>query len=225
MNINIFFKLDVATLNVYTYICILIKFKTMKKILFTSLSIALSAVLFASTGGGKTYKVDNKISNLEWHGKKVSGAHHGNIVVKEGELVVTDKMLSSGTIHFDMNSIVCNDLEGEYKGKLEGHLKSADFFDVEEHKTSTLKINSVTKAEGENNYTIKGDLTIKGITHPISFPATILMENNKLVAVGEVDVDRTKYNIKYGSGQFFEGLGDKMIYDDFTIKFKLGAKG
>ncbi len=197
----------------------------MKKILFTSLSIALSAVLFAATGGEKTYKVDNKISNLEWHGKKVTGSHHGNILVKEGNLVVTDNMLSSGTINFDMTTIVCNDLEGEYKGKLEGHLRSEDFFNVEKHQTATLEIASVTKVEGDNAYTINGDLTIKGIKHPISFPATILMENNKLVAVGEVDVDRTKYDIKYGSGQFFEGLGDKMIDDNFTIKFKLGAKG
>jgi polyisoprenoid-binding protein YceI len=196
----------------------------MKKILLSTMALAIAAITFAGNGEKNTYKVDNKLSNLEWTGKKVTGEHTGTIAVKEGSIMVENNMIKSGTIEFDMTSINCTDLEGEYKGKLEGHLKSDDFFSVEKHTASTLKIKSVKKTEGQDTYEITGDLTIKGITHPTTFPAVIKMEDNKLVAIGTVDINRTKYDIKYGSGQFFDGLGDKMIYDDFTVKFKLGAK-
>ena len=196
----------------------------MKKIVLSTMALAIAALTFAGNGEKNTYKVDNKLSNLEWTGKKVTGEHTGTIAVKEGSIVVENNMIKSGTIQFDMTTINCTDLEGEYKGKLEGHLKSDDFFSVEKHTASTLQIKSVKKIEGQDTYEVNGDLTIKGITHPTTFTAVIKMENNKLVAIGTVDVNRTKYDIKYGSGQFFEGLGDKMIYDDFKVKFKLGAK-
>lgn len=197
----------------------------MKKIILSTMALAFAAFTFAGNEGKGNYTVDNKLSNLEWTGKKVTGEHTGTIMVKEGTIMVENNMIKGGTILFDMNTINCTDLEGEYKGKLEGHLQSEDFFNVSNHATSKLEIKSAKKAKGEDTYDVTADLTIKGITHPISFPAVIKMENGKLVAIGTVDVDRTKYSIKYGSGQFFEGLGDKMIYDDFTIKFKLGAKG
>lgn len=197
----------------------------MKKILLSIFAIAIAALTYAGNGEKATYKVDNKLSNLEWTGKKVTGEHSGTIMVKEGNIMVENNMIKGGSILFDMNTINCTDLEGEYKGKLEGHLQSEDFFNVAAHSTAKLEIKSVKKGEGEDMYDVTADLTIKGITQPITFPAVVKMENGKLVAIGSVDVDRTKYSIQYGSGQFFEGLGDKMIYDDFTIKFKLGAKG
>lgn len=197
----------------------------MKKILLSTFALAFAAFSFAGNGEKGTYTVDNKLSNLEWVGKKVTGEHTGTIMVKEGNIMVENNMIKGGTILFDMNTINCTDLEGEYKGKLEGHLKSEDFFNVASHTTAKLEIKSAKKGSGEDMYDVTADLTIKGITHPITFPAVIKMENGKLVAIGSVDIDRTKYSIKYGSGQFFEGLGDKMIYDDFTVKFKLGAKG
>ena len=104
-----------------------------------------------------------------------------------------------------------------------GHLSSLDFFDVKNHNTTTLEITSTKAIEG-NKFTITGNLTIKGISKPIEFPATIEMKDGKLAAYAEMKVDRTLYDIKYGSGKFFEGLGDKMIDDEFTIKFKIAAE-
>jgi len=122
-----------------------------------------------------------------------------------------------------MNSITNTDMEGEWSQKLLDHLNSADFFDVKNHSASTLEINSVKNIEG-NKYIVNGNLTIKGISKPIEFPATIEVKDGKLAAFAEVKIDRTLYDIKYGSGKFFEGLGDKMIDDEFIVKFKIAAE-
>ena len=186
----------------------------------TALFIGFAAI---AGGNGETYKVSTKTSSIEWIGKKVTGEHNGTIKVADGEVTVTDGMISGGTLLIDMNSIVVLDLEDpEYNGKLTGHLKSDDFFGVEAHPQSKLVINSVESKGGEK-FHIHGDLTIKGTTQKVEIPATIKMEDNKMVVIGETEIDRTKYGIKYGSGQFFEDLGDKMIYDNFTVKFKVGA--
>ena len=123
----------------------------------------------------------------------------------------------------DMASITCTDLNEQYGKKLVGHLNSADFFDVKNHKTATLNITSVKKTEG-NKHTVSGNLIIKGISKPITFPSTIEVKDGKLGAYAEIKVDRTLYDIKYNSGKFFEGLGDKMIDDEFIIKFKIAAE-
>ena len=198
----------------------------MKKIILSLTLSTLSLVSIATEKNGKhnhsELKVNTEKSTVEWVGKKVSGAHNGTIKIKEGKLQLHDGKLESGTVVIDMTSIVCLDLEGEWKQKLEGHLSSPDFFDVAKHKTATLKFTSVKVQEG-SRYTVTGNLTIKGITKPIEFPATIEVRDGKLGAYAEVKVDRTLYDIKYGSGKFFEGLGDKMIDDEFTIKFKVAA--
>ena len=106
--------------------------------------------------------------------------------------------------------------------KLVGHLKSDDFFGVETHPTATFVLKSAEKKSG-NEYTVKGDLTIKGITKSIEFPATVKVSGNTLEASAEVVIDRSKFDVKYGSGSFFDGLGDKMIYDDFTLDISLVA--
>lgn len=173
----------------------------------------------------KELTLDTKTSKVEWLGKKVTGQHNGTINVKGGNLVVSDDKLVGGEIEIDMNSIAVSDIKDEeMNGKLTGHLKSDDFFAVDKHPSSNLKIKEVVKAEGENVYTIKGDMTIRGITHEEEFPATIVYKNGKLAAVGEMTIDRSKYEVKYGSDEFFDNLGDKMIYDDFILKFKIGAK-
>jgi polyisoprenoid-binding protein YceI len=111
-----------------------------------------------------------------------------------------------------MTTISSTDLEGEYKGKLDGHLKADDFFGVENHPTSSLVFTNVT-ASGKNAYSVTGDLTIKGKTNPITF--TISIYGNK--ATTSLKIDRTKYDIKYGSANFFDGLKDKAIYDEFDL--------
>ena len=125
-----------------------------------------------------------------------------------------------------MTTINCTDLEGEYKRKFEGHLKSDDFFGIGSHKTANFKIKKTSDIQGVKGFNteIVGDLTIKGITHEVTFPAKVEVKDNKLAAYGEMTIDRTKFDIKYGSSNFFEGLGDKAIMDDFTMKISIGAK-
>ena len=192
--------------------------------------LILSMAALAAIGGPLSAKhnsnevtINNKVSSVEWIAKKVTGQHSGAISIKQGKLNLHDGQLSGGKIVIDMTSITCTDLTREQGGdKLVGHLNSPDFFDTKNHSTATLVINGVKTIEG-NKYTISGTLTIKGITKPISFPATIDMKDGKLGAYAEMKVDRTLYEIKYGSGKFFEGLGDKMIDDEFSIKFKIAA--
>ena len=164
-------------------------------------------------------KIDINVdkSNLHWKGFKVTGSHEGNLRFESGTLTFTeDGKLVDGTFLIDMNSMECTDLEGEYKEKLDGHLKSKDFFGTNEHPSATLQFKEIT-VSGKNSYRIKGDLTIKGITNSIEFDFSIYGKK----ATATLKIDRTKYDIKYGSSSFFDGLKDKAIYDDFDIKVDL----
>ena len=193
----------------------------MKKLLSIATALTLSLAVFA--GGEEKYSVDNSISKMEWVGKKVTGQHNGTVTVKSGDVMVEDGMITGGTLMIDMNSIVVLDIKDEEtNAKLLGHLKSDDFFSVEKNPMAKLVITKVE--EKGDKYHIHGDLTIKGITEKVEIPAKIKMEDGKVVAIGETEIDRTKFDIRYGSGKFFEGLGDKMIYDNFIVKFKVGAK-
>ena len=170
-----------------------------------------------------TYKVDAAKSSLTWLGKKVTGEHTGNISVKEGAFTVDANKVTGGQFTFDMNSMTCTDLaDKDYNGKLMGHLKGEDFFNTTKHPTSTFKITKVTP-KGGDLYDITGNMTIKGITNAVSFPATVKMTGNQITATGKATLDRTKYDIRYGSKSFFENIGDKAIYDDFTVDMKLAA--
>ena len=156
-------------------------------------------------------------SKLSWKGFKVTGSHEGNLRFESGTLTFTeDGKLVDGTFLIDMKSMECTDLEGEYKEKLDGHLKSKDFFGTNEHPSATLQFKEIT-VSGKNSYRIKGDLTIKGITNSIEFDFSIYGKK----ATATLKIDRTKYDIKYGSSSFFDGLKDKAIYDDFDIKVDL----
>lgn len=164
-------------------------------------------------------KIDINVdkSNLHWKGFKVTGSHEGNLKFESGTLTFTeDGKLVDGTFLIDMKSMECTDLEGEYKEKLDGHLKSKDFFGTNEHPSATLQFKEIT-VSGKNSYRIEGDLTIKGITNSIEFDFSIYGKK----ATASLKIDRTKYDIKYGSNSFFEGLKDKAIYDDFDIKVDL----
>ena len=201
----------------------------MKKIILLTLAGAFAGFSFAEKDeNAETYKLSKEASKVEWTGKKVTGQHSGNISIEESELFVKNDIIEGGTIIFDMTSITCNDMQGEMSDKLVSHLKSNDFFSVEKFKTATFKIKSVkllnAAEEGKANQTITGDLTIKGITHEISFPAMVSFKNGKMVAIGEATVDRSKFDVRFGSPSFFENIGEKAIYDDFTLNFKLAAK-
>jgi len=176
------------------------------------------------------YTIDPASSKVEWVAKKVTGQHNGSVALKSGELKAEAGAITAGKFTLDMNSILVLDLpaEDEYNAKLLGHLKSADFFNVESAPESSFEIVSVEPiagaAAGAANYNVKGNLTIKGISKAITFPATINVSENNVAANAEFDVDRTEWDIKYGSGKFFQDLGDKMINDEFTVKFALNAK-
>lgn len=184
----------------------------------------------ASVKGVSTYKVVSEQSDVKWLGKKVTGSHNGVIQLKNGELKVTDNAVTGGSFVIDMTTIKDLDLtDPEYNGKLIGHLKSPDFFDVDKNPTSTFeitKVSPITNAKpGEPNATIDGNLTIKGATHPLSFPATIAVTADTVMAAAkDIKVDRTLYDIRYGSKKFFEKIGDKAINDEFWISVSLTAK-
>lgn len=176
--------------------------------------VALSA--FKNPTKPVTYTVDAAKSTITWVGKKVTGSHNGTIALQSGSLAVNGKNVTGGTFTIDMNSI--KDADGS--AKLEGHLKADDFFGVAKFPTATFVI---TKVAGT---TVTGNLTIKGITKPLSFPATVTVNADGTVSAlaGKIVVDRTKYDIKYGSKSFFDSIGDKAINDEFELAVKLVAK-
>lgn len=193
--------------------------KTTGKIMGTLVLIAVLTVQVMAT----EYKVDKSKSKVEWNGKKVTGEHHGTLELKSGKLEVDGTRVTSGKFVMDMTSIKNEDLSNESMNqKLVGHLKSDDFFAVDKHPTSTLELNDVVLKTG-NEYTFMGNLTIKDITHPVTFDATMDVKNGKLEANGEIEVDRTLYDIKFRSGRFFSDLGDNLIYDTFTLDFDIVA--
>lgn len=193
--------------------------KTTGKLLGTIVFAAVIAVQAMAT----EYKVDPSESTVKWSGKKVTGEHYGKVEVEKGALQVDDNKVKSGTVVMNMTSITVEDLTNEsMNSKLTGHLKSDDFFSVEKHPYAMLRLKDVVKKAG-NEYTFSGDLTIKDITHPVTFDATMDVKNGKLTATGEVEVDRTLYDIKFRSGRFFSDLGDNLIYDTFKLNFDVVA--
>lgn len=184
----------------------------------------------AAPAAGATYKVDATQSKVAWNGKKVAGEHNGTINIAAGSLQVAKNKVVGGIIEIDMNSITNLDItDKEYNQKLVGHLKSDDFFAAEKHPKATFKIASLSPIKGaksgEANYTAKGNLTIKGITHPVSFPVAVAVKGNTLTAKSDaVVLDRSKWDIRYGSKTFFANIGDKAIHDDFTVQFNVVAK-
>lgn len=198
---------------------------------FKTLVASLAVALFIGGGasaadGGKkavNFKVNPSKSELTWLGKKVTGEHTGNIALKEGYIALDGAKLVGGKFVADLTSITCTDLtDKSYNEKLIGHLKSEDFFGVEKNPTATFVVTKVApKTAGV--YDVTGDLTIKGITKPATFPVTVKTTGTGAEATGKLVVDRSKYDIKYNSKSFFENLGDKAIYDDFTIDVKIVA--
>ena len=189
----------------------------MKKITAT-LTLAATLVLqsFAPQINSEVKEVSITKSSVTWKGYKVTGSHTGSIALKSGSLSFEDSKLVGGTFVMDMNSIACTDLEGVYKEKLEGHLKSDDFFGVKNNPTARLVFTHVTAGD-KGVYTVKGDLTIKGKTNNVLFDLTVNEHN----ATTALKINRAKYDVKYGSTSFFEGLKDKAIYDEFDLQVNL----
>lgn len=196
----------------------------MKKTNLLVAIFAAVAVAFAFSAANVEYKVDKQQTKVNWVGKKVTGEHQGFINVSEGKLITNGKTVTGGTFDIDMTSITCTDLTDKgYNEKFVGHLKSDDFFGTEKFPKATLVITSA-KALGKDQYTVAGNLTIKGITKPVEFPAAIQVTEKEVRGTARIKVDRTKYDIKYGSGSFFDNLGDKAIDNEFELNVDLIAK-
>jgi polyisoprenoid-binding protein YceI len=197
----------------------------MKKLVLLLALAIVGFMSFTSKPAPTTFKVDASKSTFKWTGKKVTGSHWGYIKFTEGSLMLDKGALVGGAFTVDMNSLDCQDLKpGQGQEKLVGHLKADDFFGTDKFPSSTLKIKS-TSPKGNNTYDVKADLTIKGITNEITFPATVSVAGSALTATANFKVDRTKYDIKFRSGNFFENLGDKAIENDFDVEINLVANG
>jgi polyisoprenoid-binding protein YceI len=175
------------------------------------------------------FALDKSESTLKWDASKVTGAHYGTVDIKHGEIYVYDGVLLAGNVLMDMSSIVVLDLQDPgTNATLRNHLKSDDFFSVENHPESKLEIVRFDVIEGagaeEANYRVFANLTIKDITHGISFDARIIQKDESIQAHASFDIDRTLWDIRFRSGKFFENLGDNLIHDLFTITFDIKAR-
>lgn len=194
------------------------------KLKITSLALlliaAISSAFIAPSFKPVAYKVDPAKSSLTWFGKKLTGSHNGTIALQSGNLLFEGKKLAGGNFAIDMTTI--KDADGS--DKLEGHLKADDFFGVDKFANSTFVIKKVVAGKG-NALDVTGDLTIKGITNSITFPAALAWnaDGSVTATAAKVVIDRTKYGIKFRSKGVFPDVGDKMIYDDFELSIKLVA--
>jgi hypothetical protein len=194
----------------------------MKNIL---LSIVLSVFTLIAMGTNPHtdhVRVNTDNSTVKWKGSKIAEGHEGLIKIQKGVLMIEHGKLVGGQVGIDMTSIINTDQEGKWKENLEGHLKSDDFFNVENFPTSTINITKVLPIETEEgNYLIMADLTIKGITHAITFQANVTIKGLDFLATAKIKIDRTKWDIKYNSGNFFKDLGDKLILDEIEFDIYL----
>ena len=186
--------------------------KSSKKKINTSLP---KPTLSLSSGD---YVMDNDNSSIKWTGRELSTkSHYGSLQMKNGSLTVNTDGTVNGIIKIDMTTIDCEDLQGRSKASLERHLRSDDFFSVESHPIATLTFKSEGGIAAGNKLAFNGDLEIKGISHPISFESEVKSVDPKVTALVDMTFDRSKYNVRFRSGTFFQNLGDKLIYDDIEI--------
>ena len=202
----------------------------MKTILLSG-ALLLAPLFSIASGEGddpKVYPVNAKASTVTWEGTKVTGAHNGDITISNGMITVTDGLISAATVVIDMNTINTLDLEGGSKESLDGHLRSDDFFGVGTFPTAQfelLKLNPLRGGENGANFSATGKVTIKGRTEEVSFPVKVDMNGGGAAISGEMVLDRSKFDVQFRSKSFFDAssLGDKLIYDEFTIGFSLVA--
>jgi polyisoprenoid-binding protein YceI len=165
------------------------------------------------------FEIVSTQSNINWVGRKVTGSHNGTIAVKEGKLILNDGKLTGGNFVIDTTSIKILDVtDPATNAQFFGHLASDDFFSSEKYPEAFLDITSVS-----DNH-IEGDLTIKGIMHPVGFDVVVNVNGDVLTAAGKLAIDRTKYEMKFRSGNFFKDLGDTLIDNDFELNVNVTAK-
>jgi len=170
------------------------------------------------------FKIASANSSVEWTGRKVTGAHNGTIGIKEGNFILNDGKLKSGTVVIDTAAIKILDItDSDTNAQFAGHLASDDFFSIEKFPTASFDI-LTAKALSNTIYYLEGNLTIKDITHLVGFEAVLEDNRNVISLNGKLIIDRTKYDIKFRSGNFFKDLGDTLIYNDFELNFNITAE-
>lgn len=178
--------------------------------------ILLLAVMVASSNlFGRAIKI--KESKIEWSAEKViGGGHEGTIELKKGSVEFEDNKIVFGYFVMDMKTISVTDIDGSMADKFIDHMFNDDFFSVDIYPEAIL---SDVRSSGfiANKAVCYGNLTIKGISKHIEFE--VYLEDNILKT--NIDIDRTLYGIRYGSGSFFDDLGDKAIADIFTLAVEM----
>ena len=170
------------------------------------------------------FEIVSSNSSVEWTGRKVTGAHNGTIGIKNGNFIFNDGKIKGGNVVIDTTSIKILDVtDPATNTQFAGHLASDDFFSIEKFPTAALDILSV-KEISNTTYYLEGNLTIKDITHLVGFEAQVKNSNNIVSLGGKLIIDRTKYDIKFRSGNFFKDLGDTLIYNDFELDFNITAE-
>ncbi|RYG22278.1 MAG: YceI family protein [Chitinophagaceae bacterium] len=187
------------------------------------LAVIISVSFLAFTPKADTYTVDLTKSTISWEAKKLTGGHTGFIDLTAGNLVFNGKKLTGGNFAASMATLRTMDNNKPNAG-LDRHLKSDDFFSVEKFPGASFVIKKV--AGSGANVTVTGDLTMRGVTNSISFPATLTWNADKTISANadKIEIDRTKFGIQYRSKSIFSDIGDKMIEDNFTIAVKLVVK-
>ena len=188
----------------------------------------LVSILLMGLNLSSQVQMDLSKSSIKWIGKEITTKEHfGALKFSKAQLEFNGDVLTGGEFTVDMTTLDVQDLSGGGKQRLEGHLRSDDFFSVNKHQTSYLKINEVlppelSRIEADNNsFEVSGELTIKGITQPIVFTLKPVSDQSY---VADLTFDRSDYNVRFRSGSFFENLGDKLILDDIKLEVTLVKK-
>jgi polyisoprenoid-binding protein YceI len=188
----------------------------MKSVKVIIATLAVGLISFAGVAAPKVVNVNKSASSIAWLAKKVTGEHNGTVGISAGALNVDGNKLIGGNFTIDLKTIKALDItDPGYNQKFIGHITSGDFFEIEKFPTASFVI---TKVAGKQ---VTGNLTVKGITKSITFPAEIAVKGGKVTAKANITIDRTDFNIKYGSKKFFDSIGDKAIYDDFALTVSL----
>jgi polyisoprenoid-binding protein YceI len=181
------------------------------------ITITLTLIII-SFSYSQSLTVNKTQSLIRWYGEELTGkTHFGNLSFKEGRIELQDGLIIGGNFVVNMTSLSVEDLSGGAKGRLEGHLRSDDFFSVDKYPEATLKISQKAKVEGDVQK-LYGELIIKGIKHAVDFSVILV---DKKTATANLTFDRSKYNVRFRSGSFFENLGDKLILDDIRMEVSL----
>ena len=200
------------------------KSRILSQAIFKMVFSFVTILIVGSNIKAADFIVDKTASQVKWEAKKVTGKHNGTIDIANGSLSTDNSEITGGILVIDMKTITDLDLtDAGYNAKLTGHIKSDDFFAVDKFPESTLVVKKVTTVTG-NDYKFSGDLTIKGVTNPIEFTAKVTKNGDKINTEGVMTINRAKFGVKYRSSSFFENLGDKVIYDDFTLTFNITAQ-